>query len=61
MERSPFDEVDGSYEPSDEDIREAEKILNENCAEPQEKPKNRLMFTFFSESHWEGWLRTNGI
>lgn len=61
MDTNPFDEMDGSYEPSDEDIREAEKILNENDREQQERPKNRLTFTFYSESHWEGWLRTNGI
>lgn len=56
-----IDEIDGSYEPSEDDIREAEKILNEHDRECQKKPKNRLLFTFFSESHWEGWLRTHGI
>lgn len=59
--------IDNSYEPSDEEKREIEDMLNkedekrEHLEEFQERLKNRKFYTFNSESHFAGWLRTHGI
>jgi len=56
------------YELDDDEKKEIENILNQhkemsyegyNFKEPG--TKNRLTYTYNSESHWAGWLRIHGI
>ena len=57
-------EEDGYYEPSEEEKKEMEDILREEDKKKnleKKHGKNRLTFTFLTESHWEGWLKINGI
>ena len=47
------------YEPDENEIRELNEILNNEKQNSQ--PKNRILFDFYTKSHFEGWLRTHGI
>ena len=55
------------YEPTEEELREVDEymrqVYDKEDKDKSIKPtvKNRLFFDFKSESHWEGWLRVNGI
>jgi hypothetical protein len=56
----PFDDFsEDHYEPDEAEIRELDEILKSE--RKQHKPVNRLVFDFYSESHFSGWLRTHGI
>jgi hypothetical protein len=61
MERENEDQ--SSYEPTREEQEELERMLreDEDMAVLAEKLKNRKIFTFVSESHFEGWLKIHGI
>jgi hypothetical protein len=70
MSYEEIDEPFDSYEPTEEEKREIEDILNdigqlEDSLKKYEgsnrRVKNRLFFLFNSEDHWKGWLKTNGI
>ena len=54
------DEVFDNYEPDEEEIKEIDKIFEEE-EKNNKLIKNRLTFVFNSNSHFEGWLRVNGI
>lgn len=64
------------YEPSEEELREIEDMIREDeekdleeynkfnkfiKREPEPKTRNRLIYEFKTESHWEGWLKIHGI
>lgn len=55
------DDAGEYYEPSEEEKREIEDMLNQEDEIRESKPRNRLTFIFENESHWEGWLKVNGI
>jgi len=55
------DFMEQSYEPDEDEIRELNEILKQEDSKNMKKPTNRLMHVFFTESHFQGWLRTNGI
>jgi len=57
-----------NYEPSEEELRELNEILNKEEEQKEflqefrdVKVKNRIFFTYSTESHWAGWLRIHGI
>ena len=53
-------ELDEPYEPSEEEQKEINEILNKE--EFKRSPKsNRIIYYFNSEDHWIGWLKTHGI
>ena len=66
-----YEEEDRYYEPSEEEIKEYEKLARdeeeqqdiEHSIEEKKLPnvKNRMMVYFSGESHWRGWLRVNGM
>ena len=61
-----FDHYYERYEPSDEELREIEELLNRNDEiaehyEEEVKPKNRIMYTYDDEDIWRGWLHIHGI
>lgn len=55
------------YEPSEEEKEELEEILKQEfenkhkCYDVRREIKDRKLFTFNSEDHFAGWLRTYGI
>jgi hypothetical protein len=55
------------YEPSEEERRDIEEILNHEAQKEKEenqilqKLKQRSVFTFKSDTHFEGWLKIHGI
>ena len=64
------EDMDESYEPSEEELKEIEDLINKDAEEEAKegcgdcgtcKPKNRIKYLFNSESHWIGWLKIHGI
>jgi len=53
--------TDNPYEPDEQELRELDEILKHENDHLKHKPKNRLVFDFYTESHFAGWLRTHGI
>ena len=59
-----FDDfMEEPYEPDDDEKRELDEILKEENNKNRKivEHKNRLVHIFYTESHFSGWLRTNGI
>ena len=60
------DNID-DQEPTEEELKEIEKLLNEDEAVREKEHKsetkqvNRRSYLFKTESHWSGWLRIHGI
>ena len=70
MYNDDYDDYYDNMEPSEEDLIELEKILQEEEEDKQRKynginelhkPKNRVFHEYSDEEIWIGWLRLHGI